>query len=594
MTAVRLLPTARSRARANPLAGLRRRPVTAASSLVVAGVCLAVLAAPLLAPHPPLEQDLTSALTGPSGHHLLGTDGLGRDVLSRLLYGGRPALLGVGLAVLVYAVVGMTLGVVAGYLRGWTDRVIVSILDVLLSVPAIIVTLAVLAIFHQSNIAAMLTIGFFASANLARIIRSSCIALREELFVDAAKVSGLGPARIMVRHILPGLVGQLLVQVCLFAGIALAIQTGLGFLGLATPAPAPSWGGMVGDAAQVMQQDPYLLLVSGGLIGVMTISFGLLGDGLRDLEEDRRRATGGGSPRPVRVPAGPDPEGPSGESSDVPPDSQSDDAVLAVRDYSIAFATAQGTRVVVDSVGFTVRPGEIFGLVGESGSGKTVTGLSLLGLLPANGAVTGGSAWLAGRRISGLPEKELRHLRGSEIALVSQEPMMALDPYFTIGSQLSEIVRRIGGVSGGKEAVRQRVHELLTSVHLRETDDVARRHPHELSGGMLQRIAIAMALAGSPKVLIADEPTTALDVTVQAGILDLLRSLRDERGTAIILITHDLGVVADTCDRAIVMEQGRIVEEGAVEDIFYRPRHPYTTRLIQSTPSIAPIEGRIA
>ncbi len=587
MTTVEPPPRARSRARNNPFAGIWRRPVTAASLVVVAGISVAVILAPLLAPHPPLAQDLLHAQAGPSANHPLGTDGLGRDVLSRLLYGGRPTLMGVGLAVLVYAAFGMTLGLVAGYLRGWTDRVIVAVLDVMLSVPAVILTLAVLAIFHQSNAAAMLTLGFFASANLARLIRGSCIALREELFVDAARVNGLSSARIMARHIIPGLTGQLLVPVCLFSGNALAIQTGLGFLGLATPPPAPSWGGMVGDAAQIMEQDPYLLLVSGGVLGLMTLAFGLLGDGLRDLEQDRRRATGGRLRRPGPAAA-------ATQDTAEPSDEPSDGAVLAVRDYSIAFATAQGRRDVVDSISFTVRPGEIFGLVGESGSGKTVTGLSLLGLLPPGGAVTGGSAWLAGTRISGLPERALRHIRGGEIALVSQEPMMALDPYFTIGSQLSEVIRRTGAVSGGKDAVRQRVRELLTSVHLRDPDDVARRHPHELSGGMLQRIAIAMALAGSPKVLIADEPTTALDVTVQAGILDLLRTLRDERGMAIILITHDLGVVADTCDRAIVMEQGRIVEEGSVDDIFYRPRHPYTRKLIASTPSIARTEGRIA
>ncbi|MCD7436649.1 dipeptide/oligopeptide/nickel ABC transporter permease/ATP-binding protein [Streptomyces lincolnensis] len=549
---------------------------------MVVGISVAVIFAPLLAPHPPLAQDLLHTLSGPSANHPLGTDALGRDVLSRLLYGGRPTLIGVGLAVLVYAFFGMSLGMLAGYLRGWTDRVIVAVLDVMLSVPAVIITLAVLAIFYQSNAAAMLTIGFFASAGLARIIRSSCIALREELFVDAARVSGLGPARIMARHILPRLTGQLLVPVFLFSGNALAIQTGLGFLGLATPAPAPSWGGMVGDAAQIMQQDPYLLFVSGGLIGLMSLSFGLVGDGLRDLEQDRRQATGGRLRRPVPATAP--------ENAAKP----SDGAVLAVRDYSIAFATAHGPRTVVDSISFSVRPGEIFGLVGESGSGKTVTGLSLLGLLPPNGAVTSGAAWLADTRLSGLPERELQRIRGSEIALVSQEPMLALDPYFTIGSQLAEVIRRTAAVSGRKDAVRERIRELLTSVHLRDPDDVARRHPHELSGGMLQRIVIAMALAGSPKVLIADEPTTALDVTVQAGILDLLRSLRDEHGMAIILITHDLGVVADTCDRAIVMEQGRIVEEGSVEDIFYRPRHAYTKKLIESTPSIARTEGRIA
>ncbi|MFC8429600.1 dipeptide/oligopeptide/nickel ABC transporter permease/ATP-binding protein [Streptomyces sp. NPDC057253] len=582
MTTVEPPPTASSRARNNPLAGIWRRPLTAAALVVILGITTAVVLAPLLAPHPPLAQDLLHAQAGPSAGHPLGTDGLGRDVLSRLLHGGRPTLIGVGLAVLVYATFGLTLGLVAGYLRGWTDRVIVAVLDVMLSVPAVILTLAVLAIFHQSNAAAMITLGFFASANLARLIRGSCLALREELFVDAARVSGLSSARIMARHIIPGLTGQLLVPVCLFAGNALAIQTGLGFLGLSTPAPAPSWGGMVFDAAQVMEQDPYLLLVSGGVLGLMTLAFGLLGDGLRDLQQDRKRATGGRIRRPETVVVAEDAVAPS------------DGAVLTVRDYSIAFATGQGQRSVVDSVSFSVRAGEIFGLVGESGSGKTVTGLSLLGLLPPNGAVTGGSAWLAGTRISGLPERELRRIRGREIALVSQEPMMALDPYFTIGSQLSEVVRRTADTSGGKDAVRVRVRELLTSVHLRDPDDVARRYPHELSGGMLQRIAIAMALAGSPKVLIADEPTTALDVTVQAGILDLLRTLRDERGMAIILITHDLGVVADTCDRAIVMAQGRIVEEGPVEDIFYRPRHSYTRKLIDSTPSIARTEGRIA
>jgi peptide/nickel transport system permease protein len=586
MTAADAPVSVRSRKWTNPFAGIWRRPLTAAALTVILVVTAAVILAPLLAPHPPLAQDLLHARGGPSASHPLGTDDLGRDVLSRLLYGGRPALLGVGVAVSVYMVLGMSLGILAGYLRGWTDRVIVAVMDVMLSVPVVILMLAVLAIFSQSNVAAMLTLGVLSSAGLARVIRSSCIALREELFVDAARVSGLGPARIMARHIFPGLVGLLLVQVCLFSGIALMVQTGLGFLGLATPLPAPSWGGSVGEASQVIEQNPSLLFISGGLIGLMSVAFGLLGDGLRDLTQERRLGIGGRSRRPVPVPVAKD----TAETSDTPPN----EAVLTVRDYSVAYATAHGPRTVVDSVSFTVNAGEIFGLVGESGSGKTVTGLSLLGLLAPGGAVTGGSAWLAGTRISGLPERELLRIRGSEIALVSQEPMVALDPYFTIGSQLGEVVRRTGGVPGGKEAVRQRVRELLTSVHLRDPDDLARRHPHELSGGMLQRVAIAMALAGSPSVLIADEPTTALDVTVQAGILDLLRSLRDERGMAIILITHDLGVVADICDRATVMEKGRIVEEGPVEDIFYRPQHPYTKKLIDSTPSIATTEGRIA
>jgi peptide/nickel transport system permease protein len=547
-----------------------RRPLLAVALVVIVGVTLAVIFAPVLAPYPPLAQDLLGANAGPSAAHPLGTDGLGRDVLSRLLYGGQPALGGVAVAVAVFAVVGMLLGILSGYLGGWVDRVIVAVLDVMLSVPAIILMLAVLAIFNSDVFAAMVVLGLFASANLARVIRSSCLALREELFVDAARVSGLGPFSIMVRHILPGLFGQLIIQMSLFAGIALGVQTGLGFLGLATPAPAPSWGGLVGEASQVMRQHPSFLFITGGVIAIMAISFGLLGDGLRDVVADRRRATGAGRPAPVRPP-GSAPEG---------------DALLVVRDYSIAFATDRGDRTVVDGVAFTVARGEILGLVGESGSGKTMTALSLLGLLPENGAVTTGGAWLDGRLVSPAADAELREIRGHEIGLVSQEPMVALDPHFTIGAQLREVVGRVGDVGRARPAVHARALALLADVRMRDPEDVLRRYPHELSGGMLQRVVIAMALAGSPRLLLADEPTTALDVTVQAEILDLLRLLRDERGMSVILVTHDLGVVADLCDRAIVMEKGRIVEEATVDSLFASPQHPYTRKLLESTPNI--------
>jgi peptide/nickel transport system permease protein len=571
---------------ASEAAGTRpilRRPVLVAASLVVVLVTAAVSGAPLLTSHPPLEQDLLQAFAGPSADHPLGTDSLGRDVLSRLLYGGRPALSGVAIAVGVFALLGLLLGVLSGYLQGWADRVIAPLLDVMLSVPGIIVILAVLAIFEQNVYAAMAVLGLFGSANLARVIRGSCIAIREELFVDAARVSGLGPARIMTRHVLPALVGQTLVQMSLFAGIALGVQTGLGFLGLGTPAPQPSWGGMVGEAAQVMQQHPWFLLAGGGVIGLMTLAFGLVGDGLRDLDADRRRrGTASGTAHAaasVTAPATATPR----DTAPAHRDGWDPTALLSVRDYSVAFETGDGFRTVVDSISFTVRPGEVFGLVGESGSGKTVTALSLLGLLP--GSVAGGAAWLGERRLAPATERELRELRGHEIGLVTQEPMVALDPHFTIGSQLTEVVRRIGGVQG-KAAVRTRALELFADVRLPDPAEVMKRYPHQLSGGMLQRVVIAMALAGSPRLLIADEPTTALDVTVQAGILDLLRTLRDQRRMGVVLVTHDLAVVADICDRAIVMQEGRIVEQGSVDDVFYSPGHPYTQRLIDSTPSI--------
>lgn len=558
---------------------LRQRILPTIALFAIVLITVAVYAAPLLASYDPLKQSLLHALEGPSGAHPLGTDGLGRDILSRLLWGGQPTLSGVVVAVVVFAFVGMTLGILAGYLGGVTDRVIGALLDIMLSIPSIILILAVLAIFNQNIFAAMVVLGLFAAAGLARVIRSLCLALREELFVDAARVSGLTPLRIMTRHILPSLTGQLLVQMSLFAGIALAVQTGLGFLGLGTPAPSPSWGGMVGESAQVIQQDPFFLLIAGGIIGVMSVAFGLLGDGLRDFEADRRRTAGAARPVPLRVP----------KSVGVAERRQDGGlpAALTVTDYSVGFATTAGPQAVVDSIGFTVQEGEIFGLVGESGSGKTVTALALLGLLPENGGVLGGEAWLGSQQISPATEQELRRVRGREIAYVSQEPMVALDPHFTIGSQLSEVVRTIGGVGRSRAAIRAKSVELLASVRLPNPQDVMRRYPHELSGGMIQRVAIAIALAGSPRLLIADEPTTALDVTVQAGILDLLRSLRDDRGMAIILVTHDLGVVADICDRAIVMRYGRIVEQGLIETIFYEPKDPYTIELIASTPNIA-------
>ncbi|MHC9043285.1 dipeptide/oligopeptide/nickel ABC transporter permease/ATP-binding protein [Microbacterium saperdae] len=545
-------------------------PLALSAAAVVLAISLLVALAQWIAPYDPLAQDLLAALQAPSAAHWLGTDTLGRDTLSRLLFGGQRALTGVVVALLVFTASGLLFGLAAGYLGGWVDRAVGVMVDLLLSLPGIILILAVLAVFSQNLMAAMVTFGFLLSSSLIRVVRGAVLNIREELYVAAAEISGLRAGRIIVRHVAPGIVGPVVVQLAIFAGAALGLQTGLGFLGLATTPPQPSWGGMVGEAAPVMFQSPWLLIFSGGIIAIMTLSFALVGDGVRDINEGRTtRRRSSVIRRARRVVAPTLPTAPSAP------------ALLDVRDYSIAFGD---DAPIVRSIGFSVAKGEIVSLVGESGSGKTITGLSLLGLLPDGASVSSGRAWLNGVSLSDASRSVLASIRGKRIGLVSQEPMVALDPLFTVGSQLEEILGRL--VGGSRSARRARATELLESVGLPDPRRVLSSYAHELSGGMLQRIVIAIALAGDPDLIIADEPTTALDVTVQAGILDLLRRLREERGLAVLLITHDLAVVADIADRVLVMERGSIVEAAPVDELYASPNHPYTQALLRSTPSL--------
>ncbi|HET6710851.1 ABC transporter ATP-binding protein [Amycolatopsis sp.] len=253
--------------------------------------------------------------------------------------------------------------------------------------------------------------------------------------------------------------------------------------------------------------------------------------------------------------------------------------LLRLHDVAVSFGDVEAVR----GVGYEVREGEVVAVVGESGSGKTVTAMSLLGLLPPTARVTG-RAELAGRDLYALTPAELRAVRGGDVGMVFQEPMSALNPVFTIGDQLVEAIRTHAGSSAA--AARERAVELLTLVGLPDPRERFRSYPHELSGGQLQRVVIAMAVANEPRLLIADEPTTALDVTVQAEILELLRDLRERLGTAILLITHDMGVVADLADRVVVMHDGRVVEQGPVEEIFTAPAEDYTRQLLGSVVSL--------
>jgi peptide/nickel transport system permease protein len=553
------------------------RPAGVAAAVFLLLLILACAAAPLIAPDNPATQDLTDVLSGPSAHHLLGTDTLGRDVLSRLLYGGRRSLLSVAEGLAVVLALGVPFGLAAGYRGGGADRALSRGAEMVMAIPPIIIILVVLAVIPGSENAAMLVFGLLGAPSMLRVVRGATLKVREEPYVTAGRLCGLSPLQVVRRHVLPRVAGPIIVQASIFAAYALLFETGLAYLGLTASSNSPTWGGMVAEASTVIEQQEWLLIPSGALIAITILAFGLLGDAVRDAAamEDaspagrRRRAV----PRDAARHDAPAPQ-PAAPAVD-------EDALLSVRGLSV---TGQG-QTLVDSVSFDVFRGETVGLVGESGCGKTVTALAVLRLLPGSLAVAGGQAQWAGNDLLQLTDRAFDALRGSALAYVSQEPQASLDPSFTVGSQLAEVIRRHDRVS--RSAARARAVVLLRQVELPDPRRAARAYPHELSGGMAQRAALALALAGRPDLLIADEPTTALDVTVQAEMLALLRRLARETGMAVLLITHDWGVVADVCDRTIVMYAGQVVERGGVQDLFERPLHPYTLGLLRSHPSLA-------
>ncbi|MBU2664102.1 dipeptide/oligopeptide/nickel ABC transporter permease/ATP-binding protein [Actinoplanes bogorensis] len=567
---------------------LLRQPLAIACLAVITLVVLACVFASLVAPYDPYAQDLANILSGPSGTHWLGTDALGRDVLSRILYGGRVTLFGTLQAVVTYVVIGVSIGLIAGTIGGIVDSILMRVADVIQSIPALITLLVVLAVFGRSETAAMVSFGIFASAGLMRVVRGVSMIARTEPYVAAGTVAGLGPFQILWRHIRPAVIGPVLTQVSLFAGIAMLVEASLGFLNLGVLPPAASWGNLVSDAQLAINRQQWLLVPTGGIVALMCLCLTLLGIALRDTYSSKSTAGGKSlsswrsfAATMRRVPATPAAAAPAlvSEYSQT----AGREILLEVQDLSVAV----GDLTLVDGVSFDVGRGETIGIVGESGCGKSMTVSGLLRVPPPGATISAARLTLGGEDLLGLSEQQMHKVRGKRIAYISQEPISSLDPLHVAGRQVAEAVRAHRGVS--RSEARRIALELLASVRLPDPEAVYTKYPHEMSGGMAQRVAIARALAGEPELLIADEPTTALDVSVQAGVLDLLVDLRDQRGMSLILVTHDWGVLADVCDRAIVMYAGQIVEDAPTADLIAAPRHPYSAALLESIPAkVAP------
>lgn len=563
---------------------LLRNPLAVVAMAFLAVVAFVAVLGRQLAPVDPNLADIAKVRADAEPGHPLGFDGSGRDIFSRLLAATQISIGAALVALVVALVLGVAAGLLAGYYKGWLDGLFSWTTALIMAMPGIIVLLAARTVVGPSVWWAMLIFGVLLSPAFYRLTYAAVTAIREELYVDAARVSGLSDGRIIGRHILTVVRAPLIIQAAMILGIAIAIQSGLEFLGLGDMA-VPTWGNMLNDGFQNIYTKPILMLWPSLAIGLTCVALTLFANAMRD---ELERA--GGSRRRRRK------ADQLAERADHTVVTHEDDArartgdvLLDVDDLRVGYDQRNGDITeVVHGVDLRIRRGEVHGLIGESGSGKTQTAFAVLGLLPEGGRVLAGSIQFEGDELADADEKTYQGVRGAKIAYIPQEPMSNLDPSFTIGYQLTEPLRRQGM---SKADAKAKALELLARVGISQPERTFSAYPHEVSGGMAQRVLIAGAVSTEPDLLIADEPTTALDVTVQADVLDLLRSLQEEMQMGVLLVTHNFGVVADLCDRVSVMQNGRIVETGPVRAILRAPEHPYTQSLLDAILEDGPARG---
>jgi peptide/nickel transport system permease protein len=542
---------------------------------------LMAIFAPAIAPYDGIVSvSVADIYKPPSAQHWFGTDDAGQDVFSNFVYGARVSLTVGFFAAFISIIIGGTFGLVAGFFGGRMENFLMRFTDIMLVIPDLPLMVVIVALTKPSLLNIIFVIGLLGWTTTARVVRSQTLAVKSRKFVLRARAIGSGRGHIISRHILPLVTPILVVQAVLVISLAILNESALAFLGLGDPTTL-SWGQMLNYAfgRGAMSAGAWWALVAPGL-GIVWVVLGLtlLGQGLEQVLNPRLDTH-------HLMPSKPVLRNEAGQSAP-------SQALLEVRNLSIHYVNeGQPPARAVENISFTLNKGELLGLVGESGCGKTTLMLALLRLLPSAGQIVNGQVFFNGKDLTALTEAELNDLRWSELSIVFQGAMNALNPVRTVGDQIAEaIIKHIP--SFPRDAIPARVTELLDLVGI--AADHRDHFPHQYSGGMRQRAMIAMALACNPQVIIADEPTTALDVMIQAQILELLDSLRKKLGLAVVFVTHDLGVVAEMCDKVLVMYGGVTAEYAGVDAVYNNAKHPYTQELLKAFPDLTKPKKKLA
>ncbi|MDX3547732.1 dipeptide/oligopeptide/nickel ABC transporter permease/ATP-binding protein [Streptomyces europaeiscabiei] len=569
----------------------RRNPSLLSGAVILGLLLLVALVAP------PLLSGSAETLTGdtrlgPGAQHLLGTDAFGRDVLARALVATRLTLLMAAAATAASFVLGVAIGALVHLAPGWLRETCLRLIDSAVAFPSLVLALVIAAVLGPGMGSAIVAIAVAGVPGFARLTANLAATVADKDYVLTARLLGVPGLRILGRHVLPNISGPLLVLLSSSFTLSLLDISSLSFVGLGVQNPQYDWGRLLNEALPSIFAQPSLVLAPSIMLIVTGVGAMLLGDGVASLVDPRTRGT---APAPARTA---DPAGPGAPAQDGAVQApQAPGGAVAVAGtepdglLTVAGLTVRaGERTLVDDVSFTIGAGQIVGLVGESGSGKSTIAMAVAGLLPEG--VQANASRLALGDLDLLATPPERRL-ATDIGIVYQDPIGTFNPALRLGTQLTEVARVHLGTPRRQAA--QDMVRALADIHVTEPDRRLRQHPHELSGGMLQRASIASAMTTNPRLLIADEPTTALDVTVQAEVLRQFRRINREHGTAMLFISHDIGVVGVLCDTVLVLHGGRVVDRTTGGDLRRGTvTHPYTRALLAATPAAVEAGGTLS